>query len=257
MNTPLFRWLAFAVLIAAPALSQTTSSVAPATWHVDTSINYSRGDYGFTQDTEVTLGLVTATAETTSWRFQGLFPALNIKGPASLVVGGSQAARPTTSSETGVGDVTLGATYKFGAVFGATTLDLGAQVKLPTANEARGLGTGKTDTFFQADLRHPLGPITPFLSLGYRFLGTSRAYPLEDGLFASVGVVRPITNATTAGVSYNWRSRIIRGGDDSSEVLGFFLHQVNERWRVQGYVLAGFTHASPDFGTGWSLGYRF
>jgi hypothetical protein len=255
MKTPLS--FALAAITAASAFSQTTPPADTATWHVDTSVNYSRGDYGFTQDTEVNLGLATVTAETTSWRFQGLFPVLNIKGPATIVAGGGQAARPTTSSETGFGDVTLGATHKFGAIFGNTSLDFGAQVKLPTADENKGLGTGEADTFFQADLRHPMGAITSFFSLGYRFLGTSPRYPLEDGFFASAGFVHPFTNATTAGLSYNWRSRIIRGGDDSAELLGFFLHQVNERWRVQGYVLTGFTNASPDFGGGLSLGYRF
>jgi hypothetical protein len=262
MNTPHFsRLLLLAAIAATPAIGQIATINNSATWHVDSSVNYSRGDYGFTEDTEVFLALLTVTSETAHWRFQALMPALNIKGPATVVAGGGQAGivpgRPTKSSETGVGDLTLGAAYKFGAVFGDTSLDLGAQVKLPTASEQRGLGTGELDTMVQADLRHPMGSVTSFATLGYRFLGRSIQYQLKDGMYASLGFVQAVTSATSMGVSYNWRQRVTVGGADSSEVLGFFLHQINERWRVQGYALAGFTNASPDFGTGASLGYRF
>src|SRR4051812_36858540 len=90
-----------ALLAATSAPGQTAPASDSTTW-LDYSLNYSRGDYGFTQDTEVNLGLLTATNETPNWRFQVLVPVLNIKGPASVAAGGaaggSAAARPTTSS---------------------------------------------------------------------------------------------------------------------------------------------------------------
>lgn len=259
---PVFICLLLSTVAMSPAADQAVAAYDSPVVHFDAGLNYSRGDYGLSEDTEIFLGLVTATAETAAWRLQALAPFINIDGPAAVIAGGAQGTgvpgRPNTGSATGLGDVTLGATYKFGAVFGNnTTVDVGAQLKLPTGSESRGLGTGETDAYFQADFRHPLGNLTPFATLGYRFLGSNAQYPLENGLFVSLGAVRRLTASTFAGASYNWRERIIRRGDHASEALGFFLHQLNERWRLQGYVLAGFTNASPDFGTGLSLGYRF
>lgn len=255
------RSFALATALALSAFGQPATPAEPATWHFDTGLHYSRGDYGFTDDTEVVIGLLTATVDTARWRLQALVPVVNISGPATVVggagQGGSAPGRPTTASETGLGDVTAGAAYKFGPVFGDTSLDLGAQVKLPTADEDKGLGTGKADTYVQADLRRTVGSYTPFTTVGYRFLGHSARYPLRDGFYASIGFVNTLTVSTSVGGSFTWRQRLVRGGDHSAEVLGFFLRSLGDRWRVQGYALAGFTDASPDFGAGLSLGCRF
>ncbi|MET0261602.1 MAG: hypothetical protein ABW223_01800, partial [Rariglobus sp.] len=64
---------------------------APAVnpWRIDASANYSRGDYGLTEDTEVYVGLLNIVYETKSWRFQTGVPVLHIEGPATIVGGGA------------------------------------------------------------------------------------------------------------------------------------------------------------------------
>lgn len=265
MKTHLLRTATIAIIASLAAATAAPAQTVPpptTTLRTDTSLNYSRGDYGLADDTEVWVALLNTTYETASWRLQAALPVINIKGPATVVgnIGDgvtSAPGRPTDDSETGLGDLTLGAAYKFGPVVQGINLDLGARVKLPTADEDKGLGTGEFDTYVQADVYKSLGKIVPFGTLGYRFLGSNQTYRLKDGVFASGGIASPITTATTVGASLNWRERIIAGGDHATELMAFALHNLDQQWRVQGYVLKGFTDASPDLGVGGMVGYRF
>ncbi|MET0262029.1 MAG: transporter, partial [Rariglobus sp.] len=234
---------------------------APAVnpWRIDASATYSRGEYGLTEDTEVYVGLLNIVYETKSWRFQTGVPVLHIEGPATIVGGGAGVAtQPADSSETGLGDVTVSGTYKFGPLTrAAIDTDFTAQVKLPTANEDRGLGTGKVDTYLQFDARKTFGRVTPFATLGYRFLGSDSTYPLKDGIFASLGVAAPVTTSTTAGVAVSWREKIVDDQDDSVDAMLFAQTVLTEHWRVLAYGLAGFTESAPDFGFGAGVTYKF
>jgi len=261
LSVSLLRVSALALFAAACAAQESpvASTPAPLPWRLDASVNYSRGDYGLATDTEVYVGLLNVVYDTPRWRFQAALPVVSIEGPATAVAGGAGVGtRPTSSRETGVGDVTLGATYKFGEIArSGVELDFTGQVKLPTADEERGLGTGKTDTYWQLDARRRFGRVTPFATLGYRFLGSSSTYPLKDGFYATLGVAIPVTARLTAGAAINWRERIVAGGDESVDAMIFAQQTITERWRALVYVLAGFTDASPDFGLGAGVTFRF
>jgi len=264
MNTHRLPLCLALTLCASSALLAQDSSVpvapapAPSPWRIDALANYSSGDYGLAQDTEVYVGLLNIVYDLPSWRFQAGIPVLHIEGPATIVDGGGIANRPPDSSETGLGDVTLSGTYKFGTLTpAALDTSFTTMVKLPTADEDRGLGTGLVDTYVQFDVRRAYEHITPFATLGYRFLGNNNTYPLDDGFFASVGASTPVTQATTVGAALNWREKIVAGGDDSVDTMVFSQTTLDEHWRVLVYGIAGFTDAAPDFGFGGGVTYKF
>jgi hypothetical protein len=247
---------------AAAARGQSPDSpTAPApVLTLGTGFDYSRGDYGYATDTEVFMVPLNLSYETGPWLFRASLPWLRVDGPASTVTGspiGGVPGRPVTSSESGMGDATLGATYRVGQVFENVHLDLTGRVKFGTADVDKGLGTGKMDHYFQADFARSLGATTPFLSVGYRSMGASPQYPLRDGLYFSGGLVYRYSLYTSFGAAYDWRQRLIRGGDHASEAMVFLSHRFDDRWNVQTYALTGFSQASPDFGGGFMLNYRY
>lgn len=239
-------------LFAQPAeIAAPTSSVS-----VSTGVDYSRGDYGFPTDTEVISAPLELAYETKSWIWRANFSWLNIKGPAAIV-GAGAAARPTANSESGVGDVYLGATYRTGAAVGEINFDSTVRVKLPTASESRGLGTGKTDVYGQVDAYRTFGNTTPFVSVGYRVLGDNATYQLHDGVYTSGGVHFRTSPSTVITAAVSWGERLIAGGSNTSDGMIALTHDVDSRWRLMGYALKGFTNASPDFGAGARLTYKF
>lgn len=259
-----------AALACAPHASAQDSTAAvterpPATVKLGVGYDYSRGDYGFTQDTEVSSIPAHLSYDQGRWAFKATIPYLTIKGPATPVAGGSGGSgasagappRPTTSSESGLGDIMLSGTYHARPVPGELNVDFTSRVKFGTADEARGLGTGETDVYTQVDLYQNFGVITPFANVGYRFLGTNPAYALKDGFYATAGAAFRVSDTTIVGAAYDWRSRIIAGAQHGTDALGFVSFTPSEQWNVLGYALVGFNDASPDLALGTLLTYKF
>jgi hypothetical protein len=247
---------AAALLCLAGVAPAQTVAPAPTPWDLDVGLTYVTGDYGLSQDTDVWVQTSTINYAADAWHFSATVPLLSISGPASVV---GNVGRADTSTERGLGDITLAAAYKIiDSGTGVSDFDFTTRVKLPTANEDKGLGTGKTDVNFELNYHHSLGRVTPFATLGYRFMGHSAAYPLKDGFYTTLGLAAPIAqDGTTAGLALTWRQRIVDGADNAEEAMVFLSHPFNARWKMQAYTLAGFTDASPNFGLGGLVGYKF
>lgn len=253
----------WSVLVACTGMSSglmAQSDSYPPLLSVSSGFDYSRGSYGFDTDTEVFMVPVNFSYETGSWVFRAGLPWIRVDGPANVASGGQFGAvpeRPTMSSESGLGDATLGATYRFAPVFETVNIDLTGRLKFGTADVDKGLGTGENDQYLQADFSRSFGALTPFVTVGYRFMGSSPAYPLRDGAFYSGGLFYRYSPYTSYGVAYDWRQRLMDGGDPARELTGFLVHRLDDRWSVQVYALTGFSDASADLGGGALVNYRY
>lgn len=246
----------FSILLLALGITARAQTTAPLPWEVSGGLTYVTGDYGLNADTDVWVQTTSITYQQDAWKFTGTVPIVSLSGPASVV---GEVGRPGSSSETGLGDVTLAATYSFiNPETKTANFDFTTRLKLPTADEAKGLGTGKADVNFELNYRHPVGRVTPFATLGYRIVGSSAAYPLKNGVYTTAGVAAPVsTDGTVAGLALTWREKIVSYSDDSFEAMAFISHPLSERLKLQAFVLRGFTDASPNLGLGAQVGYRF
>ncbi|HYD85316.1 MAG TPA: hypothetical protein VEA63_14720 [Opitutus sp.] len=261
MNKSLVAAL-LAVVLPLPVVAQDTVAPAPkpAVLKLGVGFDYSHGDYGFSQDTEVSSVPVNLSYDQNRWSFKASIPYLTIKGPASVAAGTTPIAapgRPTTNSESGMGDATVSATYHANPKPGQLNVDFTTRVKLPTADEDKGLGTGETDYYFQADLYQAFGDIIPFASFGYRMMGTSAMYPLEDGFYVTIGSSYRLTQKTVIGAAYDWRAKIIEGAENGTDMIAFIATNPNPNWSLLAYTLIGFNDASPELGLGGLATYKF
>ena len=222
--------------------------------------DYSRGDYGYISDTEVQSTSLHLSHESQRWLFRAVFPYVTVKGPASVVSSGGPVfaapPRPIRSYQSGWGDIVAAGTFHANPSADNWNVDLTGRVKFGTADEGKGLGTGKTDYYAQADFYRRFGSVTPFATIGYRFLTDSATYQLRDGVYASAGGSFRVSDPTAIGLSVDWRSRIVAGGEQAFESTFFVSHNPTDRWNLVGYVLKGFTDASADVGVGGLVSYR-
>lgn len=246
-------------LLAGALLAQTGAPTPPAATTIGTGFDYSRGSYGLASDTTVTAIPAEISHESGPWIFRAFTSWLTIKGPsaAALTGGAGNLTRPTSASESGVGDVYLDLTYRPEAVGDGWHLDPTVRVKLPTADDDRGLGTGETDYYAQLTGYRTFGAVTPFVTGGYRVLGDSDRYQLRNGAYGSGGAHFRTSDRTVLTASLDWRSRVIDGGDAGTDATLAVTHDLSERWRLFVYGQKGFTDASPDVGGGMRLSYRF
>jgi hypothetical protein len=129
-------------------------------------------------------------------------------------------------------------------------------VKLATADEAKGLGTGKNDYSLQLDAVKPT-LVSPFATFGYRWYGDPSGIELRNAWFGSVGFAWRDAAGTTLGAAYDFREPTVDGGARTSEVMVFFARPLAPEWKLQMYFIRGFSDASPDAGVGAILGYTY
>jgi hypothetical protein len=228
-----------------------------------TGFDYTSGKYTGTEDTQILYVPFIAKYETGPWALRATVPYLRIDGPGNVIGAGADrvtvpGANTARRTESGLGDVVLSAFYNvLNERRSAIGLDLGAKVKLGTADENKGLGTGETDWSLQADLFKPLGKATLFGSLGHRWYGDPPGINLKNVFYGSVGGAYRMSADTSAGLAYDYRPAITDGGGEISELTAFVTRRLSREWKVQPYLVLGFGRASPDWGAGAQLAYSF
>jgi hypothetical protein len=172
-----------------------------------------------------------------------------------VVLPGASTGRRT---ESGLGDIVLSGFYNvLDERKGGLGLDVGAKVKLPTADDQKGLGTGELDYAAQMDFFKPFDATTLFGSIGYRVYGDPAGTTLKDVFYTSIGASYRMSSQQSVGVAYDYRPAIVDGGGKVSEATLFWSNRLSPQWKLQVYGVVGFADASPDAGIGALLERRF
>lgn len=264
------------LLIGAPAAHAAT---VDGKLSLSSGADYSSGKYGTDTTTDIWSVPVTASYETDRWTFKLTVPYVHISGSNDVIPGvgkvnnGNPKGRghgkggsvptptPTTASSgsaSGLGDVTASAGYElFSSADRTFGLDLTGKVKFGTADENKGLGTGKNDYGIALDTYKVSGDWTVFGGVGWMKYGSSDYIKLKNGFNANVGAGYKFSSADSFGAYYYYRERIATGGASQSELTAYWNHKFGNSWRLQAYALGGMADGSPDYGVGASLKYTF
>jgi hypothetical protein len=268
------------LLIGAPAAHAATAPGSDQ-FSLSAGADYSSGKYGTDTTTDIWSVPVTAAYQSDRWTFKLTVPYINISGADNVIPGvgkvnngnpkgrgrgkgngnGGTTPTPTTTtsgSASGLGDITASAGYELLSsddhTFG---LDLTGKVKFGTADENKGLGTGKNDYGLSVDTYKVSGAWTAFGGVGWMKYGSSQYIQLKNGFNANIGADYKLGTSDSIGAYYYYRERIADGGAPQSELTGYWNHKLSDNLRVQAYALAGFANGSPDYGVGASLKYSF
>lgn len=232
-----------------PALAGTLSMSVGA--------DYSTGDYGGDRDTETWVIPLIAKYETGPMTFKASVPFIRTTGPGDVIGIGPdripvEGAENETATESGIGDLVLSGGYTVLQNSGLL-LEVIGKVKLPTADEDRALGTGKTDFALQLDAATVISGVTLFGTVGKKKYGDPEGRDYRDPYYGSIGAGYRVVPSTFAGASYDWRDNVTRTGSEIRELTLFASHRLDEQWKVQAYLIRGFSDNSPDIGGGLIL----
>lgn len=226
---------------------------------ITSGLDYSSGDYGDPVDTEIWYAPLTFKYDSLPWIFKVTIPYLRIRGPGTVVgggdvIGGGGLSRTT---EEGLGDVVASVTYalpKLGKAW--PWIDVTGKLKLPTADEDKRLGTGKTDVTIKLDAFNVYGRWTPLATVGRKFRGGTDTLRLNDTWFASAGLMRKFTKHFTAGLIGDFKEPSSQSSTDVQELMLFSTVKLDPNWSLNAYAVQGFTQSSVDLGLGLQLSYR-
>lgn len=253
---------ALLVLCAAPPLRaadevETPSPAWPVRLRASLGYDYSTGKYGTSERTDIGYIPLRLRAEVGEWLVALTIPYIRIDGASAPVIEGGAGPVETVDAD-GLGDINLFASYRLAPLRDwLPWVELGGRVKFPTADASEGLGTGRFDYTLQVELSRVFGPVTPFVSVGYRFLGEPRDFHLHDVWLASAGGVYALSDTFDTGLFLYFRQASSSATEAQLELLPFVGWQITPHWATNAYVSAGLLDGSPDVGVGLQITYSY
>lgn len=226
-------------------------------------LDYSAGRYGGASQTRVLASLLQARYDTGPYSLRLYLPYLRLSGPASVLgFGDSIQLLPEAGKQQrrveGPGDAVLGGSYMlYHAPETGDALDLGGKIKFPTADSAKGLGSGKTDYSLQATAYRRRDRATLMLGLGYKWLGKPAGSDYRNTANASAGLDYRYSDRLSLGGMVDVQQSALAGQAGRGEVTFYAAYKLDRQWTGQAYVYKGTTSSSPDGGGGLSLNHRF
>lgn len=222
---------------------------------------YRSGDYGLPGgDIEDLYVPVTVDVQSDNLVFRVTVPYARVEGPeGSLRVSGTVLpGEGRQVKESGIGDVVGSITVQDVArsTDGSVALDLTGTVKLGTADEDKGLGTGEADYSMQADVYRFLDRATVYATLGYKVRGEPSGYDLKDTWFTSAGGAVFLSEVTSVGASFGYRPEVTSGSDAASDLTFFVGQRLTARTELRGHAMLGLSDGSADWGVGMTMKLR-
>lgn len=279
------------LLLGLPSLVYAQNPVGSPTGRLTMGLDYSVGDYGLSDSTQMLYLPVKLTYDSFPWRLAVTASYLSMQGPGGVVGGGDgggivpgedhqgsghgrkggqggcghggqgPGGKPggcgKITTEQGLGDTILEAGLALDSFMNtAVALDLIGKIKLPTADEDKELGTGEQDYSLQLDMAWQYGKILPYASLGYKLMGSSQAYQLEDGWFGTAGFNYKVSTEFSWGSEFEAREPVSASSEGVRELVTYINWKTSSDWSINSYAVFGFSDGSPDAGIGIQLTYR-
>jgi hypothetical protein len=231
----------------------------PATWQYGLSLSYLRGDYGTGEDTDIYYTAVSIKRYLEEGDVTLTIPYLDISDGATYV-GGEVEPFAGGGGGSGLGDVILkGRYYAVEQDDFFPYIDLVGSIKLPTADEDKGLGTGKTDFTFMAEFARRLRNENwiALWELGYTFVGDPSGYDADNRWLYSAGLAYELASDITLSGYLDGRTAIFEGNDDPLSLLLIGEYKYSSDLRFDTLLEFGLNDGAPDFGITFRVRKRF
>lgn len=223
-------------------------------WRVSTSLNYETGDYGTGVSSETWYVPVTVKRYFPSGDLSVTVPYVQTSGSGVTTIDGSVfpiggAGAPETNS--GLGDIILRGSYYLFSESKEVPFDLNltGKIKLPTADESRGLGTGEFDTGVGLEFAKSLtGGFTGYLDIYYTAIGDPPGLELEDRVSFDLGVSAPLASRWNVSAFYEESTPLVKSNPHLRDILVNFEFKTDSRTKLFFGAVLGLNEASPDYG---------
>lgn len=274
-------WMA-AGLVTLLCLSNTLNSHASdQNWAVGAIASYSSGKYGTSSTTSVTALTGSARALFDDGDLTLLVPYISVRGDCAVTLLGGAANRtggtcPTRTivnargqtvtrtknqetTESGIGDMVLrGRYYVLDERSGLPTVALVGQVKVPTADSDRGLGTGKFDERGGVETsKHLTDDLMTYFDGGYTVIGKPAGVSLRNQWYADAGLGYSWTKKLLASVYYEWWQSVVAGLQDPQDVLFALNYTATSALRLSGSVSVGLSDGAARTAITGGMSFRF
>jgi hypothetical protein len=244
-----------------------TATTSLAQFAASTGFDYTAGKYGQSEETTISTWHVSGEYTYRTWSTQVYIPYEQITSPlGTIVINGrprlqnriNAKNQGKTETESGLGDAELSLSYNTSKAFSKNwSVVFTGAVKLPTADEEKGLGTGTTDYGCALDLSRSFDRLSLSTSFCYRIVGKPTGSDLCNYAYGNAGFGYWITDTTNLHLAFECYQRYSTTTNVDNE-LSFGVNQhLADHWDLEVHALAGLSQSAPDYGAGASLRLSF
>lgn len=168
-----------------------------------------------------------------------------------------QAAQKVTNS--GLGDIILrGRYYLVEERDYVPLIAITGRLKIPTASEGKGLGTGALDHGYGIEMSKLIGEKwLAFLDGGYNFIGNPNGVELQNQYWYDVGAGYYFTKNLLASVYFEEYRALVPGLVNIRDFFFAMNYKASAAWRFNGGVAVGVSNGAPDYVVSIGTSYRF
>ena len=233
--------------ISMPLFAQTTVSL---------NIDYAEGKYGESEKSSAWTVPLIIKHQMGDFSIKLNMPYVRATGTAAA---GGDRFTPTRQIQEGFVDVIVTTMYELlGNHDSGLMLDIGAKAKFASADKKNDLiTTGKNDYSLQADFSQSIGSMTALLTIGKTRKGDPDGIDYRDPWYSIIGLAYKASDHSNVGVFYDYRQKLTAHGAPVGEATLFIERKFSNQYRLQAYLVGGFSEASPDVGVGATLSARF
>ncbi|MBP9854489.1 MAG: transporter [Candidatus Omnitrophica bacterium] len=233
-------------------------------WKFTSSITYETGDYGTSTRATTVYIPFTWTRYFEIGNVSGTLPFIYQKsGPGVTAFSGrplrSSNRRGGTRDDQGLGDVLLkGSYYILKEDTQSLNADVIGQIKFPTADDERGLGSGEFDETVGLETSKNLDELwLVFGDLYYTFIGEPTGLRLNNELAFNLGVGYKLSEPTLISLAFEQRTALVDDQDYPRDLIVGLNHKIDEELSFNCSADVGLSDGSPDFGATAGIGYKF
>ena len=229
-------------------------------WQTGLSFSYLTGDYGRDEDTDIYYTAASIRRYLKKADITLTVPYLDIEGDDVTYVGGQVEPLDGGDGGEGLGDILLKGRYYAIPQEGLVPfINLVGMVKFPTADEDKGLGTGKTDFTGKLEFARRLKKEGWFAlgEVGYTFVGEPDGYDADNRWLYAAGLAHELDPKITISSYLYGRTAIFEGNDDPLSILLISEYKFQPDLRFDTMFHFGLNDGAADFGITLGLRKRF
>lgn len=220
-------------------------------WQYGLAFSYLTGDYGADENTDILYGAAVLKRFFPRGDVTATIPWLDVSGGGVTLIDGGAEPIAGAAGGSGLGDIVLKGRYYAVQQSGPLPfIDLVASLKLPTASEAKGLGTGKQDFTLAAEFARVL-PGNRWIvlgELGHTFVGDPSGYDASNRWLYNLGLACRTSPRTMLSGYLEGRTAVFAGNDDPLSLLLGGEFKLTPGLYLDTMVETGLNDGAPDLG---------
>lgn len=250
----------------APGADSGKASGGDNTLKLSAGFDYSSGRYGTTQISSSTSIPAKLSYDTDSYLVAMTVPYIEQTAPAGTIVGKRRIAILGTHpiiTQKGLGDVLADFTgHLIDNEDTGVSVDVTAEIKFATASAHKGLGTGKRDYSFEANVNKDFEKLGLSATAGYSVLGSpgnivvngvQQNLNFNNVYYGLLGSTYKVSETTKAGLTLHMEQASAIGAFEQKDVTADMTMKLSKATKLDLYILKGLSNGSPDKGFGGTV----